>query len=96
MAREILRYFVRNPQAVDSLEGVARWRLLDERIHSSLEQVARAIAWLVSEGLLLPENRSATSLFRLNESEQTKIDRFLQSEKSGDKSVPDEDTKKRG
>ena len=96
MAREILRYFVRNPRAADSLEGVARWRLLDERIHSSLEQVARAIASLVAEGLLVSETTtSATSVFHLNERERAKIDRFLESVKSDDKSASDKNPGKR-
>lgn len=50
--REILRYFVRNPQAADDLEGIARWRLLDELVTRRLEQTERALDWLVARGFL--------------------------------------------
>ena len=79
VAREILRFYLRNPQAADSLEGLARWRLLDERIYSNLDQVARAVSWLVSQELLLKEPTSpSTSVFRLNESERIKSESFVQ------------------
>ena len=79
VAEEILRYFLRNPQAIDDLEGVARWRLLDERIHSSLGEVSRAIAWLVSEGLLLQQGSdTANSLFRLNADRRSDSERLCE------------------
>ncbi|MBZ5569152.1 MAG: hypothetical protein LAN64_15040 [Acidobacteriia bacterium] len=79
VAREILRYFARNPGAADTMEGIAHFRLLDERIHSGLEQVTRALALLVSEGLLVREAvaRSA-EVFRLNQEQPRAIERFLE------------------
>lgn len=82
VARDILRYFTRNPQAADTVEGVARWRLLDERIHSDLERVTRAMAWLVSRGLLVKEPLAGSAaIFRLNDKEPREIERFLQKRK---------------
>jgi len=52
VAREILEYFLRNPQSADSLEGVARWRLLDETIHRTLAETRDALDRLVAEGYL--------------------------------------------
>jgi len=82
VARDVLRYFVRNPEAADTVEGVARWRLLDEKIYRDLEQVTRAMAWLVAQGLLvedhLPFSRTA---FRLNKTTQKRIERLLQQER---------------
>jgi len=49
---EVLDHFVRNPQAADTLEGVARWRLLRETVHRSVEETAEALEWLVAEGFL--------------------------------------------
>jgi len=81
VARDVLRYFVRNPEAADTVEGVARWRLLDEQIYRNLQQVARAIAWLVAQGLLvedhLPSSRTA---FRLNKTARRRIESLLQQE----------------
>ena len=79
VARDILRYFVRNPRAADTVEGVARWRLLDEKIHSNLEQVTRAIGWLVSRKLLVSESSPpSTSIFHLNQQAEKKIQNFLE------------------
>ena len=87
VARDVLRYFVRNPEAADTVEGVARWRLLDEKIYRSLQQVARAMAWLVAQGLLvedhLPSSRTA---FRLNKTALKQIERLLQQERPQRKS----------
>jgi hypothetical protein len=52
VVREVLSYFVRNPQAADSLEGIARWRLLDEIVTRSVEQTRSALSWLVDNGYL--------------------------------------------
>lgn len=66
-AREVLRYFLRNPQAADSLEGVARWRLVDEAIYRSVDEINQALGWLVDEGLLLRESVTGLGpIFRLN------------------------------
>src|SRR5262249_30559391 len=50
--RQVLGYFVRNPKAVDTLEGIARWRLPEERVYESFRQTEAAIDWLVKEGCL--------------------------------------------
>ena len=79
VVRDVLRYFTRNPQAADTVEGVARWRLVDEVIHSNLEQVARAVAWLVSQDLLVQETTSpSTVVVRLNRQQLARIELFLE------------------
>jgi len=52
VAREILAYLERNPGAGDTLRGVARWWLLQQRIHTAVEAVQRALAQLVKLGLV--------------------------------------------
>jgi hypothetical protein len=65
--RSILRYFVRNPRAADTLEGITRWRLLHERIDRGFEQTSQALGRLVSQGYLLEEISPVSgSIFRLN------------------------------
>ncbi len=67
MARKVLSYFLRNPQAADTLEGIARWRLMEEKIRGSVEETDQALAWLVSEGLLARESVEGSGpIFRLN------------------------------
>jgi len=81
-ARDVLRYFVRNPEAADTVEGVARWRLLDEKIYRNLEQVTRAMAWLVAQGLLVEDHPpSSRTACRLNTTALKRIERLLRQER---------------
>ena len=48
---EIIRYLDSYPEAVDSMEGIAKWWLLDKP-QVSKETVAYAIKHLVDEGVL--------------------------------------------
>jgi hypothetical protein len=64
---EILSYFLRNPRAIDSVEGIAQWRLLDETIHRNVREVAEALEWLVEQGFVMRKSlRSGPPVFSLN------------------------------
>ncbi len=77
--KQVLGYFVRNPEAADSLEGVARWRLLEEQIQSSLVQTEAAVEWLVAQGFLLEfGSRGSGHLFRLNPARRDDAIRLLE------------------
>ncbi len=79
IAEDILRYFLRNPQAADDLEGIVRWRLLDERVHRNLTQVSVALKWLISKGLLIEERAgTAGPVYRLNAERRVEGERFLE------------------
>jgi len=54
-AREILRYLVRNPEAKDTLEGIAQWWLGGEMRRRVT--VERALSLLLSRGLVLETRR---------------------------------------
>ena len=76
LAREILAYFLRNPQCVDDLKGIANWRLLDEMIHRAVHDTSEAVEWLVSRGYLDASAPKGTDrIYRLNEE---KLDQALQ------------------
>jgi hypothetical protein len=65
--RIVLAYFLRNPAAADSLEGIARWRVHQEIVPALVGQVSQALAWLVEERLLLREDRmGGPPTFRLD------------------------------
>jgi hypothetical protein len=65
--RDVLSYFVRHPRAADSLEGVVRWRLLEEKLDQDVNETRKALSWLVSQGLLLTDSpKGAKALFYLN------------------------------
>lgn len=64
---DILSYFVRNPQAADGLESIARWRLLGEVIHRRVDETRAALEWLVERGYLIKTVSSGASpIYRLN------------------------------
>lgn len=75
---QILRYFGSNPGAADTLEGIARWRLLEEQISRSVKETQLAVEWLVAEGYLLEESRvSSGTLYRLNPEKTAEVASFL-------------------
>ena len=54
-AREILSYFLRNPDAVDSFDGIARWRLLEDIARRSVAATESGLNWLIEQGYLKQE-----------------------------------------
>lgn len=78
LAKEILSYFLRNPHAADSLEGVARWRLMEERVHRQLENTDQALNWLVRRGFLVKVSSEWTeSVYQLNDVNRSTAERFV-------------------
>jgi hypothetical protein len=85
IARQVLSYFIRNPQATDSLEGIARWRLLQERIHRTVQETNAALMWLVSEGYLREVlNPGADRLYQLNVAQTESAMAFLAADDAGE------------
>ncbi len=82
VAKQILSYFLRNPEGSDSLTELARWRLMEERIRLSVESTQAALNWLVAEGYVQQEARVGTeSLFRLNPARQQDAELLLKEER---------------
>jgi hypothetical protein len=82
-AADVLRYFLRNPYAADSLEGVVRWRLAEETIHRSVTETDEALRWLVAHGLLLQQLALGTEpIFSLNTGKLTAVKDLLANEPS--------------
>ena len=77
-AREILRYFVEHPEAADTLEGLARWRLIRLKKELTMEQFSAALEWLVAHGFLKRISKSfAGPIYLLEEDHLADIERFL-------------------
>jgi hypothetical protein len=77
-ARDILSYFLRNPQTADDLEGIARWRLMSETIRRSVEDTNRALQWLAEQGFLVTDTTAgAGPIFRLNPANRVRAETFL-------------------
>jgi hypothetical protein len=78
IVKQILSYFVRHPNAMDSLEGVARWRLLEEQIDRTVRKTESALEWLLAEGYLMEVRRPGTEkLYQLNFKRRSKAIEFL-------------------
>lgn len=76
--REIMRYFAEHPRTLDSLEGVARWRLLQQRIEDTVAETEVALEWLVAHGLLQRiDGTFGPSLFRAVDDNTAAIERLL-------------------
>jgi hypothetical protein len=78
VAKDILSYFVRNPDTVDSMTEIARWRLTQELVRRSVEETRDALTWLIEQGYLNEESRVGTeSLFQLNKARLEDASRFV-------------------
>ena len=76
-AREVLEYFLSHPAAADSLEGIARWRIMQQRIENVVQETAYAVQWLLSKGLLVESAVSRSGrIYRLNPEKQDLAMRF--------------------
>ena len=75
---QILDYFLRHPEAVDSADGIAHWRLLGEGSQLSLTETEVGLSWLVSRGYLrevaVPGSRH---VYALDAEMQDKAAQFL-------------------
>lgn len=77
--REILSYFLRNPEATDSLMGIARWRLLHEVVHRSVTETEAGLKWLVKEGYLRELSvEGSEHLFQLDPAKHKEAQSFLE------------------
>jgi hypothetical protein len=52
LVRYVLGYFLNHPKAADTLEGVVRWRLTEERVRRTTLEVSQSLEWLVRKGFL--------------------------------------------
>jgi hypothetical protein len=61
IAREILRYLDYYPEAKDTLNGIAQWWLGREPSEQVLQDVERAVIWMLGQGFLLETCRPGVS-----------------------------------
>lgn len=81
MAKEILGYFLRHPDAADSLTEIARWRLMEETVRHSVENTEKALNWLILEGYLREDSRVGTErIFQLIPERRKDAESFLREE----------------
>jgi hypothetical protein len=79
LARRILSYFLRYPDAKDTLEGVAGWWLERERVHHSVDEVAIALRFLVARGLVVEKpGAGGRQLYQIDAQKRFQILSFLE------------------
>jgi hypothetical protein len=80
IAREIVRLYLKNPTMISDVEDLVRWRLLQQRVLRQMEDVRRAVVWLVEEGLLSSQpSRGVAELYMLNGDRRKEAERFAAS-----------------
>ena len=78
IAHEILAYLAEHPDAQDTLDGIVRWWLLEQKIKFQTNMVRDAIAELVAKGLLLEtKTRDSQIHYRTNQSKSHEIKKLL-------------------
>ena len=72
--QEILAYLSVHPDAQDTLEGIAEWWLLAQRIRHKTREVKKSIAKLVAQDLILKhEGKDRHTYYRINRSKHDEI-----------------------
>lgn len=65
MAERILEYLRNHPQARDSVEGIAEWWLLEQKIREATRDVDKALTDLVKRGLVSEQCGTSTRFYGL-------------------------------
>jgi hypothetical protein len=67
ISREILEYLHKHPDASDTLEGIAEWWILSERIHDEIGRVKAAVFKLMKQGWVIEiRGRNSAVRYRFN------------------------------
>jgi hypothetical protein len=82
LAKDVLRYYLTHPTAVDTCEGLARWRLLEEYVERTTRETEEALAWLVGHGFLDEITRpGGRTVFYMRPDRRFEAERFVESER---------------
>lgn len=78
MSFEILAYLAGNPLAQDTLEGVAEWWLLEQKIKNLTAEVKQSLDDLVWRGLVLERRgKDARVHYRVNRRKLREISKII-------------------
>lgn len=65
LGEAIRQYLAEHPQAMDTLEGIAEWWLMRQRVRVDLEVLERVLRHLTAEGVLEQMGSGDQARFRL-------------------------------
>jgi hypothetical protein len=81
---DLLHYYLTHPTAVDTSEGLARWRLLEEYVERTMRETQEALDWLVAHGFLREITRpGGRTVFMMNADRRPDAERFLAAAREG-------------
>jgi len=93
VALQILTYLGVHPNAQDTVEGIAQWWVMEQRVRCMSREVQRALAELVTKGMVLERTgRDGRAHYRLNSRKRAAIERLLGETFSNSSGVPFEPT----
>jgi hypothetical protein len=75
---DILAFLADHPDADDTIEGVAQWWLLEQRIRQQVPVIEKALTVLVEKGFVLEQGSSnGRTRYRINHRRYKQIKAFL-------------------
>jgi hypothetical protein len=78
LADEVLAYLLQHPQAQDTVEGIAEWWLLEQRIRGAIAEVEIALHDLVDHDFLVARQcGDGRTYYGLNRAKEREIQRHL-------------------
>ena len=81
IARGILAYLSEHPEAQDTLDGIAQWWLLDQKIKCQIEMVKEALTELKEQGFLLEHKGGDSQIhYRIDQHKLDEIRSLLKNE----------------
>jgi hypothetical protein len=79
LARAILEYLSRHPQAKDTREGIATWWLQQQQIEQAVRRISRVMEFLASRNFIIERRGPDLRVYyELNQQHLAEIGRFLQ------------------
>jgi hypothetical protein len=90
LADEVLAYLVEHPQAQDTMEGIAEWWLLEQRIRWAFADVEAALSELVANDFLVANQcRDGRTYYGLNQVKEREIRRHLRNALAAHEATPE-------
>jgi hypothetical protein len=78
IARDILSYLKKHPEAKDTLDGITQWWLLEEWNHRMRLRVQNAVSFLLSKDLIFETQRQGSPpYYQLNRQKRAEIAKIL-------------------
>ena len=78
VARAILDYFAKHPDAQDTLSGIAQWWLTGEKVKTRTVTIKEVLDELIADGFVLAQRGKDSQIrYRVNELRLDEIEKLL-------------------